>query len=161
MRGKSPRIALLCNPCFLSYAFFDKYSATPSAEAFIPDSPWCQLAGQTSPFFSKNCNASTMRSASAVLRPNGKSFITLYSTAMVKNPVTGEREEISKIVTTLKPGAAVTLSRNDVDYVVTEYGCVCLRGTTIEERVKLLISIAHPKFRDKLLEEAKQLEWIF
>ena len=92
---------------------------------------------------------------------NGKSFITLYSTAMVKNPVTGEREEISKIVTTLKPGAAVTLSRNDVDYVVTEYGCVCLRGTTIEERVKLLISIAHPKFRDKLLEEAKQLEWIF
>lgn len=92
---------------------------------------------------------------------NGKSFITLYSTAMVKNPVTGEREEISKIVTTLKPGAAVTLSRNDVDYVVTEYGCVSLRGTTIEERVKLLISIAHPKFRDQLLQEAKQLEWIF
>lgn len=91
----------------------------------------------------------------------GKSFIALYSTAMVKNKETGEREEVSKIVTTLKPGAAVTLSRNDVDYVVTEYGCVCLRGTTIEERVKLLISIAHPKFRDKLLEEAKQLEWIF
>ncbi len=92
---------------------------------------------------------------------DGKSFIALYSTAMVKNPVTGEREEISKIVPTLKPGAAVTLSRNDVDYVVTEYGCVCLRGTTIEERVKLLISIAHPKFRDELYEEAKKLEWIF
>ncbi len=92
---------------------------------------------------------------------NGKSFIALYSTAMVKNPLTGEREEVSKIVTTLKPGAAVTLSRNDVDYVVTEYGCVSLRGTTIEERVKLLISIAHPKFRDQLLEEAKKLEWIF
>lgn len=92
---------------------------------------------------------------------NGKSFIALYSTAMVKNKETGEREEVSKIVTTLKPGAAVTLSRNDVDYVVTEYGCVSLRGTTIEERVKLLISIAHPKFRDQLLEEAKALEWIF
>lgn len=91
----------------------------------------------------------------------GKSFITLYSTAMVKNPETNEREEISKIVSTLKPGAAVTLSRSDVDYVVTEYGCVCLKGTTIEERVKLLISIAHPKFRDKLYEEAKALEWIF
>lgn len=92
---------------------------------------------------------------------NGKSFIALYSTAMVKNKETGEREEVSKIVTTLKPGAAVTLSRSDVDYVVTEYGCVSLRGTTIEERVKLLISIAHPKFRDQLLEEAKALEWIF
>lgn len=92
---------------------------------------------------------------------NGKSFIALYSTAMVRNPATGEKEEISKIVSTLKPGAAVTLSRNDVDYVVTEYGCVDLRGTTIEERVQLLISIAHPKFREKLLEEAKQLEWIF
>lgn len=92
---------------------------------------------------------------------NGKSFIALYSTAMVRNKQTGEKEEISKIVTTLKPGAAVTLSRNDVDYVVTEYGCVSLRGTTIEERVRLLISIAHPKFREQLTEEAKQLEWIF
>ncbi len=92
---------------------------------------------------------------------NGKSFIALYSTAMVKNPETGEREEISKIVSTLKPGAAVSLSRNDVDYVVTEYGCVCLRGTTIDERVKLLISIAHPKFRDQLLSEAKALGWCF
>jgi len=92
---------------------------------------------------------------------NGKSFIALYSTAMVRNKQTGEKEEISKIVTTLKPGAAVTLSRNDVDYVVTEYGCVSLRGTTIEERVRLLISIAHPKFREQLTEEAKALEWIF
>ena len=80
---------------------------------------------------------------------------------MVRNKATGEREEMSKIVTTLKPGAAVTLSRNDVDYVVTEYGCVCLTGTTVEERVKLLISIAHPKFREQLLAEAKELEWIF
>lgn len=88
---------------------------------------------------------------------NGKSFITLYSTAMVKNPVTGEREEISKIVPTLKLGAAVSLSRNDVDYVVTEYGMVCLRGTTIAERAKLLISIAHPKFREELTRQAIEL----
>lgn len=91
----------------------------------------------------------------------GMSFITLYSTANVKNPETGEREEISKIVPILKPGAGVSLSRNDVDYVVTEYGCVSLRGTSISERVQLLISIAHPKFRDELLEEAKKLELIF
>jgi acyl-CoA hydrolase len=90
----------------------------------------------------------------------GMSFITLYSTANVKNPETGEREEISKIVPFLKPGAAVTLSRADVDYVVTEYGCVSLRGTTVSERVELLISIAHPKFRDGLRAEAKSLGYI-
>lgn len=85
---------------------------------------------------------------------NGRSFISLYSTAMVMNPETGQREEVSKIVATLKPGAAVSLSRNDVDYVVTEYGIVNLRGTNIRERAKLLISIAHPKFRDELYKEA-------
>ncbi len=90
----------------------------------------------------------------AVNAKNGRSFISLYSTAKVKNPETGEKEEISKIVVTLKKGAAVSLSRNDVDYVVTEYGCVNLRGTNIRERAKLLISIAHPKFRKKLTEEA-------
>ncbi len=88
---------------------------------------------------------------------NGKSFIALYSTAMAKNPLTGEREEVSKIVPQLKPGAAVTLSRNDVDYVVTEYGVVCLRGTSIRERVTLLISIAHPKYREDLMNQAKEL----
>lgn len=90
---------------------------------------------------------------------NGRSFIALYSTAMVKNPETGEREEISKIVPVLKSGAAVSLSRNDVDFVVTEYGCVSLRGTTIAERVELLISIAHPKFRDEL--KADAIKWGF
>lgn len=88
------------------------------------------------------------------------SFITLYSTAMVKNPVTGEREEISKIVPFLKPGAIVTLSRADVDHVVTEYGCVSLRGTSVSERVQLLISIAHPKFRDELRAEAIRLGYM-
>ena len=88
---------------------------------------------------------------------NGRSFIALYSTALVKNKETGEREEISKIVPFLKPGAAVTLSRNDVDYVVTEYGVVSLRGTSIKERVERLISIAHPKFRDELWQQAYEL----
>jgi acyl-CoA hydrolase len=91
---------------------------------------------------------------------NGRSFIALYSTAMVRNKETGEREETSKIVATLKPGAAVSLSRNDVDYIVTEYGAVRLRGTSIKERVKLLISIAHPKFRDELTAQAKEIGYI-
>ena len=91
---------------------------------------------------------------------NGRSFIALYSTATVKNKVTGEIEEVSKIVPTLQPGAAVSLSRNDVDYVVTEYGIVRLRGTNIRERAKLLISIAHPKFRDQLLKDAIEAGFI-
>ena len=92
----------------------------------------------------------------AQISKNGRSFIALYSTAMVKNPNTGEREEISKIVPLLKPGAAVSLSRNDVDYVVTEYGAVRLRGLTIEERARRLISIAHPKFRAELSVQARE-----
>lgn len=84
----------------------------------------------------------------------GKSFIALYSTYMWKNPETGEREEKSKIVSQLARGSIVSLQRNDVDYVVTEYGAVQLKGKTVMERVKLLISIAHPKFRDQLLQQA-------
>lgn len=91
----------------------------------------------------------------------GMSFIALYSTAMVRNRATGEREEVSKIVHQLKPGAAVSLSRNDVDYVVTEYGVAELRGTSIRERVDRLTAIAHPKFRDQLMEKAYELGLIY
>ena len=87
---------------------------------------------------------------------NGRSFIALYSTANVKTD--GEkREEVSKIVAQLKPGAAVTLSRNDVQYVVTEYGVADLRGCNIRERVDRLVNIAHPKFREELLRQAYEL----
>ncbi len=92
---------------------------------------------------------------------NGRSFIALYSTAMVRNPETGIKEEVSKIVCQLKPGAAVSLSRNDLHYLVTEYGVVNLKGTTIRERVEKIISVAHPKFRDQLMEEAIKLGIIY
>ena len=91
---------------------------------------------------------------------NGRSFIALYSTAMVKNKETGEREEISKIVPFLKQGATVSLSRNDVDKVVTEYGIAELRGTNVAERVQRLIAIAHPKFKEELFEKARELGYI-
>ena len=96
----------------------------------------------------------------AVKSKNGRSFIALYSTAMVKNKDTDQREEISKIVPFLKPGATVSLTRNDVDYVVTEYGVAELRGTSVSERVHRLVSISHPKFREELLEKAKELGYI-
>ena len=93
----------------------------------------------------------------AQMSRNGRSFIALYSTAMVRNPETGEKEEVSKIVCQLKAGAAVSLSRNDIEYLVTEYGVVCLRGTTLKERVERIISIAHPKFREQLKKEAEDV----
>jgi len=92
---------------------------------------------------------------------NGRSIIALYSTVEKANPATGEVEVISKIVPTLRPGAAVTLSRNDVDWVVTEYGAVRLRGTTLRERCQLLASIAHPAFRDDLLASARGFGYLY
>lgn len=93
----------------------------------------------------------------AQISKGGKSIIALYSTTSVKVPGSDERKTISKIVTRLTQGAAVSLSRNDVDYVVTEYGVAALRGTSIRDRVNALIEIAHPDFREELRAEAKEL----
>ncbi|SBW09476.1 Acetyl-CoA hydrolase [uncultured Eubacteriales bacterium] len=92
----------------------------------------------------------------AQMSKNGKSIIALYSTALVKGP-DGERREVSKIVPQLMAGAAVSLSRNDVDRVVTEYGVAELRGTSIRDRVARLIAIAHPAFREVLWDQAVEV----
>lgn len=97
----------------------------------------------------------------AQMSRGGKSIIALYATAEVRTGEGQERVKKSKIVPMLTTGAAVSLSRNDVDYVVTEYGTASLRGTSIEERVHRLIAIAAPEFRASLLEEAKQLGLIY
>ncbi|MDP8208649.1 MAG: acetyl-CoA hydrolase/transferase C-terminal domain-containing protein [Candidatus Electryonea clarkiae] len=65
-------------------------------------------------------------------------------------PSTVKNDSFSRIVPQLKPGAGVVTSRADVHWVVTEYGAVNLHGKTFRERAKLLISIAHPKFKDEL-----------
>ena len=64
----------------------------------------------------------------------------------------------SKIVPCLHEGAVVTTSRNDVDYVVTEYGIAWLRGLNISERAEALIKIAHPAFRDELRQKAEMYD---
>lgn len=89
----------------------------------------------------------------AQMSKGGISIIALYSTAMVRGE-DGEKHEVSKIVPQLMAGAAVSLSRNDVDRVVTEYGVAELRGTDLIERVERLIEIAHPQFREQLREDA-------
>jgi acyl-CoA hydrolase len=77
---------------------------------------------------------------------------------MVKTGEDGAKRAVSKIVPTLAPGAAVTLSRADVDYVVTEYGVAALRGTPVRERVKRLAAIAHPDFKEDLIKQAHGLQ---
>ena len=62
----------------------------------------------------------------------------------------------SKIVPMHERGTVITTSRNDVDYVVTEYGIAWLRGANVSQRVEALISIAHPDFREWLREEAEK-----
>lgn len=69
----------------------------------------------------------------------------------------GNRVMVSKIVPEFTNGESVTLSRNEIDYVVTEYGIQKLKGYTIKERINKLISIAHPNFRDQLLKDGKKI----
>lgn len=79
---------------------------------------------------------------------NGKGYICMTSTA--------KNDEISRINLQLTPGSVVTTGKNDVDNIVTEYGMARLHGVSISERAKRLISIAHPKFRDELMFDAKK-----
>lgn len=75
----------------------------------------------------------------------GKSIIALPSTAV--------KASVSRIVPRLDEGAAVSTSRNDVQYVVTEYGTADLRGKTIRQRAVALLEITHPDFRQALREQ--------
>ena len=87
----------------------------------------------------------------AYLSKGGKSFICLSSTFKDKD---GSMK--SRIRPTLQPGSVVTDTRVNTMYVVTEYGCVCLKGLSVWERAEKLISIAHPDFREELIRAAEQ-----
>jgi len=69
-------------------------------------------------------------------------------------------ESVSRIVAQLHPGAAVTTFKNVVDKVVTEYGVAELRGSSIRDRTRRLIGIAHPKFRDELEDRARGMGYL-
>lgn len=78
----------------------------------------------------------------AGMNPEGKSILAMPSTA--------KHGELSRIVPFLPEGTTVTTTRTDVHYIVTEYGIANLRGKSLRERARLLIGIAHPKFREEL-----------
>jgi acetyl-CoA hydrolase len=77
----------------------------------------------------------------------GKPIIALPSTALGGS--------VSRIVSTLEPGAGVTTSRNDVHYIVTEHGVAYLYGKTVRQRAEALIAVAHPDFRAELTAAAR------
>jgi acyl-CoA hydrolase len=79
----------------------------------------------------------------------GKAFIVVPSTA--------KNDTISRIVPVLSPGTHVSTSKNDINYVVTEFGVAQLRGKSAKQRAQELIGIAHPNFRAELTEQAKRL----
>lgn len=101
----------------------------------------------TRPFSGPGGQQDFVRAAN--LSRGGKSIIVLPSTA--------KDDTISRIVPSFDAGTPVTTSKNDVNYVVTEYGVAHLRGRSVRERARLLIEIAHPKFRDELTERAKEM----
>ena len=84
----------------------------------------------------------------AQMSKGGKSFIALTSTLNNKNG------RGSRIVSQFPMGTAVTTPRSDVQYVATEFGCVNLKPLTMKERVRAMISLAHPDFREVLIEDA-------
>ncbi|MCP8967635.1 acetyl-CoA hydrolase/transferase family protein [Ectobacillus ponti] len=82
----------------------------------------------------------------------GKGFICMHATT--------KNGEISRIRPRLSMGSAITTSKNDVDYVVTEFGVAALRGRSIRQRTEALIAIADPKFRSELTFDAKKLGYL-
>ncbi|MEA4814260.1 MAG: acetyl-CoA hydrolase/transferase C-terminal domain-containing protein [Oscillospiraceae bacterium] len=88
----------------------------------------------------------------AILSKGGRSFIGMPSTA--------KGGEVSRINPTLKRGAIVSTSKNDVDCIVTEYGVAQLRGCTARQRAANLIAVAHPKFREQLAFEASKINLV-
>ena len=81
----------------------------------------------------------------ATMSKGGRSIMAMPSSA--------KGGTISKIVPKITDYSAVATTRNDVNYVVTEYGIAQLKGKTMKERARALINIAHPNFRDELAKE--------
>ncbi len=81
--------------------------------------------------------------------------------SIIALPSTAQNGKISRIVPSLTEGAGVATTRGDVNYVVTEYGVAALKGKSIYQRAMEMAQIAHPKFREELIEQAKKRHYIF
>lgn len=92
----------------------------------------------------------------ALMSKGGKSIIALNSTFK-----DSEGKIKSRIVPFLPPGTIVSTSRNDIQYVVTEFGVANVRFKSVAQRVEELIKISHPDFRDELNFQARKIGWLY
>jgi acyl-CoA hydrolase len=88
----------------------------------------------------------------AARAPEGRAILALPSTA--------KDGTVSRIVVELAAGSGVTTTRNDVQFIVTENGIASLHGKTVRERVRALVAVAHPRFRDELFAGARERRWM-
>ena len=81
--------------------------------------------------------------------------------SIIALPSTAQDGRVSRIVPHLSEGAGVATTRGDVNFIITEYGIAELKGKGIYQRVMELAQVAHPKFREDLIEVAKKRHYIF
>lgn len=99
----------------------------------------------------------------AFLSPGGKAFIVLDSTGRISPkyaecaPSVAHGDVYSRIVPRMPEGQVVSVPRTEPHYIVTEYGVAMLKGKSLRQRAKELLSIAHPDFRDELEWAAKKM----
>ena len=89
------------------------------------------------------------------------SFMSKGGFSIIALPSTARGGTVSRIVSHLSEGAGVATARGDVSFVVTEYGIAEVKGKSIYQRVMELAQIAHPKFREELINVAKKKHYIF
>jgi acyl-CoA hydrolase/GNAT superfamily N-acetyltransferase len=86
----------------------------------------------------------------------GKPIMVIPSTAILP-----DGKVVSRIVPYLQQGSGVVITRGDVHYIVSEWGIAYLYGKSIRERVLEMINIAHPDFREELLDHAKKWKYVY
>lgn len=141
-------IDYVCNPAVLA----SQHQLVSVSQAFAVDLTGQVCADQFQGEFYSGVSTQPDFLRGAANCPGGKPIICLAST-------TDDGQE-SRIRPLLKMGEGVTIARSDIHYVITEYGCAYLFGKSIRERALALIEIAHPNFRNGLLEEARQLGYV-
>jgi len=85
-----------------------------------------------------------------------KGGVSIIAMKSIANPRSAEGKTISKVVPNITPGGIITTARSCADYVITEFGVAKIKGQSVRKRVKNLIGVAHPDFRDELQSEARR-----
>lgn len=152
------------------YRFMDRNPALEMHPADFTNDPW--LAGRNDNLVAINgalqvdllgqCGSESLGSLPYSGTGGQSDFVraanrSLGGKAIIVLPSTARDGSVSRIVPVLAPGTHVSTSKNDVNYVVTEYGVAQLRGKSARRRAQELIAVAHPDFRGELAEQARRI----